>query len=91
METLPDKSAAIHVSLRRLCLSLVVKRMRRVLASAMAVMLVGLLVVLIWLGHTEPRPPVLHLVSMDPLACSTTSGNVVGNVEHKQCGQSAPL
>jgi len=32
----------------------------------MAVMLVGLLVVLIWPAHTEPRPPVLNLVSMEP-------------------------
>ena len=66
METLPDKSAAVHVSLRRLCLSLVVKRMRRVPASGMAVILVGLLVVLIWPARTEPRPPVLNLVSMEP-------------------------
>src|SRR5439155_11890740 len=66
METLPDKSPAIHAPLRRLCLSLVVKRMRRVVASGVAVMLVGLLVVLIWPGHTERRPPVLNLVSMEP-------------------------
>jgi len=32
----------------------------------MAVMLVGLLVVLIWLAHTERCPPVLNLVSMEP-------------------------
>ncbi len=42
--------------------------MRRVLASGMALILVGLLVVLIWPAHTERRPPVLHLVSMEPAA-----------------------
>src|SRR6266478_10111430 len=42
--------------------------MRRVFASGMAVTLVGLLVVLIWPAHTEPRPPVLNLVSMEPAA-----------------------
>ena len=66
METLPDKSHAIHAPLRRLCLSLAVKRMRRVLASGVALILVGLLVVLIWPAHTEQRPPVLNLVSMEP-------------------------
>src|SRR5260370_21710170 len=66
METLPDKSHAIHAPLRRLCLSLAVKRMRRVLASGVALILVGVLVVLIWPARPEQRPPVLNLVSMEP-------------------------